>query len=58
MWQICGKIVGLVVKAPKLAQFMLSIYKMILATIPSQFFPMMGNLAKNPIWPPSLELKS
>jgi len=38
MQQICEKIVGLVVKAPKLAQIMLNIHELISATVPSQIF--------------------
>jgi len=55
--QICDNIVGLVVKAPKLAQVMLNIHELISATVPSQIFSGTGILANNPRWPLSLSFK-
>jgi len=55
--QICEKIVGLVVKAPKLAQLMLNIHELISATVPSQIFLGTGMLVKNSKWPLSLSFK-
>jgi len=55
--QICEKIVGLVVKAPKLPQIMLNIQERISTTVPSQIFSGTGILAKNPRWPLSLSFK-
>ena len=45
------RIVGLVLKAPKLAEIMLNIHRLISATVPSQIFSGTGILAKNPRWP-------
>ena len=42
------RIVGLMVKAPKLVQIMLNIHRLISATVPSQIFSGTGILAKNP----------
>jgi len=55
--QICETIVGLVVKAPKLAQIMLRTYKLILAIVPSQIFRCSRNMGQNPRWPPPLVVK-
>jgi len=55
--QICEQIVGLAVKAQKLARIMLNIHKLISATVPSQIFSGTGILAKNPRWPLSLSFK-
>jgi len=44
--QICEKIVGLVLKAPKLAQIMLNIHELISATVPTQIFSGTGIMAK------------
>jgi len=44
--QIFEKIVGLVLKAPKLAQIMLNIHELISATVPSQIFSGTGITAK------------
>jgi len=50
--QVCEKIVGLVLKAPKLAQIMLNIglHELISDTAPSQIFSGTVILAKNPRW--------
>ena len=44
------RIVGLVVKAPKLAQIMLNIHELTSATVPSQIFSGTEILAKNPTY--------